>query len=168
MKLWHIDPDRAAEWREIRLESLRLDSEAFGSRYEDWCDVPAAGFEQRLRDARHFGAGEVEGQPLAVGCWQAGMVGEDPFCGWVMSVYARPEARGRGYVDRVMQHIAQDAAAQGMTSLGLHVVTTNTQALRLYQRLGFVDSGKSGIVSGMGHPEYKMILDLSGDKPAGH
>ncbi len=161
MKFWHVGPERAEEWREIRLESLRLDSAAFGSRYEDWCDVPASGFEQRLRDARHFAAGEAIGAPLAVGCWQPGMVAEDPLRGWVMSVYARPQARGKGYVDAVMTHIAEDAQAAGMTSLGLHVVTTNERALRLYRRLGYVDSGATGIISDMGHPEYRLVLDLA-------
>lgn len=160
MQLWRIGPERAAEWREIRLESLLLHAEAFGSRYEDWRHVPPSGFQQRLIDARHFAAGAEAGKPLAVACWQAGLVEEDPLRGWVMSVYTRPAARGQGYSEAVMNHIAEDARAAGMTSLGLHVVKTNTPALRLYARLGFVDSGMGGVVSDMGHPEYRLLLDL--------
>lgn len=160
MKLWRIGPERAAEWREIRLEALLLAGEAFGSRYEDWCDVPASGYEKRLDDARHFAAGAELGHPLAVACWQAGLDRDDPQRGWLMSVYARPAARGQGYSEAVLNHIAADARAAGMTSLGLHVVRTNVAALRLYRRLGYVDSGIDGILSDLGHPEYRLVLEL--------
>ncbi|MFD2841837.1 hypothetical protein [Paracoccus cavernae] len=56
--------------------SLLLHAEAFGSRYEDWRHVPPSGFQQRLIDARHFAAGAEAGKPLAVACWQAGLVEE--------------------------------------------------------------------------------------------
>ena len=87
---------------------------------------------------------------------------EDPKRGWVMSVYTRPAARGQGYSDAVMQAIAADARAAGMTSLGLHVVQTNRAALALYQRLGYVDCGAKDVVSDLGHPEYRMVLTLTG------
>ncbi|AGT07940.1 GNAT family N-acetyltransferase [Paracoccus aminophilus] len=160
MKLWQIGPEAAASWREIRLEALRLAPRAFGSRYEDWRDVPLSSFKKRLSDARHFAAGEADGRPLAVGCWQEGMVSDDPAQGWVMSVYARPEARGLGYAQAVMARIAEDARAAGMTSLGLHVVTTNHAALRFYARLGYADSGIAGVMSNLGDPEFRLMLDL--------
>lgn len=139
--------------------------EAFGSRFQDWYLVPASGFEARLKAARHFGTGNEIGQPLAVGCWQSGLVPDDPQRGWVMSVYTRPAARGLGYSDALMNQLAADARAKGMTSLGLHVVTTNAAALGLYRRLGYVDSGTKGVVSDLGYPEYRMILDLNRDDP---
>lgn len=160
MKIWRLDPGRALEWREIRLESLLRDPMAFGSLYRDWASQPLSRFEERLRQARHFATGERLGQPLAVACWQAGLDLENPKLGWVMSVYARPIARGRGYSDALFDHLAQDAAKAGMTSLGLHVGQGNHAALRLYHRCGFRDSGATHILNDFGLPEYRLIRDL--------
>lgn len=159
MKLWHITPDQALIWRDIRLEMLQDAPEAFGSRYEDWFDAPLSRFRNRLDESRHFAAGEVQDVPLAVACWQAGIT-QETRCGWIMSVYTRPTARGRGYAEAVLNAIAEDARAHGMTSLGLHVVKTNYAAQSLYRHLGYVDSGIQGLVNAMGSPENRLFLSI--------
>lgn len=137
MMLWRLGPERAAEWRDIRLEALLLDGDAFGAHHADWRDRPLSDFASRLEQMRHFAAGEAIGAPLAIACWEAGMDPSDPCRGWVMSVYARPLARGRGYAQAVLHRIARDAAQSGMRSLGLHVRDDNHHARALYDRIGF-------------------------------
>ena len=158
MKVWRLGRDRAREWRAIRLEMLKRDGDAFGSFYEDWAERPLADFKERLMQARHFAAGQIQGCPLAVACWEPNCA--EPELGWIMSVYARPEARGRGYAEAVLRHIIDDASAHGMTSIGLHVVTSNLHAQRLYARLGFVNAGIEGILNDHGVPEIRMTRNL--------
>ncbi|MEU1483459.1 GNAT family N-acetyltransferase [Streptomyces sp. NPDC005752] len=57
--------------------------------------------------------------------------------GYVFDVEVREEYRGRGY-GRALMHLAEDVTLDaGLGLLGLHVFTTNTPALRLYESLGY-------------------------------
>ncbi|MBM7440847.1 GNAT family N-acetyltransferase [Streptomyces sp. HB132] len=57
--------------------------------------------------------------------------------GYVFDVEVREECRGRGY-GRALMHLAEDVTLDaGLGLLGLHVFTTNTPALRLYESLGY-------------------------------
>lgn len=57
--------------------------------------------------------------------------------GWVYDVEVREEYRGRGYGRALMLEAEGMALAAGVDRLGLHVFTTNTPALRLYESLGY-------------------------------
>ncbi|MEU0133664.1 GNAT family N-acetyltransferase [Streptomyces sp. NPDC006296] len=57
--------------------------------------------------------------------------------GFVFDVEVREGHRGRGY-GRALMHLAEDVTLDaGLGLLGLHVFTTNTPALRLYESLGY-------------------------------
>ncbi|MEV5161492.1 GNAT family N-acetyltransferase [Streptomyces sp. NPDC053728] len=57
--------------------------------------------------------------------------------GYVFDVEVGEEHRGRGY-GRALMHLAEDVTLDaGLGVLGLHVFTTNTPALRLYESLGY-------------------------------
>ncbi|MFE2057553.1 GNAT family N-acetyltransferase [Streptomyces sp. NPDC056465] len=57
--------------------------------------------------------------------------------GYVFDVEVREEHRGHGY-GRALMHLAEDVTLDaGLGVLGLHVFTTNTPALRLYESLGY-------------------------------
>lgn len=57
--------------------------------------------------------------------------------GYVFDVEVREEFRGRGYGRALMLQAERIALAAGDERLGLHVVTANTPALRLYESLGY-------------------------------
>ena len=160
MPVWQLGPDRAAEWRTIRLESLREAPDAFEERLADWAERPLEDFARRLVSGRTFAAGDEPGRPLAVAGWVSGLDARDAARGWVVSVYARPEARGTGLAGAALQAVFGDASACGMTSLGLNVVASNLPALALYEGLGFRDSGRTGIVTSRGAPEIEMLRPL--------
>lgn len=160
MRLWRLGPDDAEAWREIRLQALRDAPDAFDSLYADWSCRPLADFAARLAAVPTFAAGECAARPLAVAAWERDL---DPRCarrGWLMSVYARPEARGRGFADAVLARIADDARSAGMTSLGLHVGEANGPALRLYRRAGFAPSGVPAFTNPNGIREVELLRPL--------
>jgi ribosomal protein S18 acetylase RimI-like enzyme len=57
------------------------------------------------------------------------------------SMWVDPAARGEGLGTALIDAIKAWAKDAGYTNLGLGVVTTNAQAIALYGRLGFVDTG---------------------------
>jgi ribosomal protein S18 acetylase RimI-like enzyme len=63
--------------------------------------------------------------------------GGDPAMAWVNNVEVGEEFRGRGYGRQAMLLAEQEAAARGMTSLGLNVHGQNTVARGLYDSLGY-------------------------------
>ncbi|WP_330311291.1 GNAT family N-acetyltransferase [Streptomyces sp. NBC_00523] len=73
-----------------------------------------------------------------------GHVWEAPFemhpgmrIGYVFDVEVAEPYRGRGYGRALMLQAERIALAAGETRIGLHVVTANTPALRLYESLGY-------------------------------
>jgi GNAT superfamily N-acetyltransferase len=56
---------------------------------------------------------------------------------WIQSLYIVPEHRGQGLVDRLLQHLNDEARAAGALDLRLYGFNANERALRAYQRCGF-------------------------------
>ncbi|MBA4489998.1 GNAT family N-acetyltransferase [Paracoccus sp. S1E-3] len=155
-RLWQLTPDRAAEWRAIRLEALRLAPEAFGSSIDDWDGRPLEDFAARLAGCEVWAAGPAPGTPQAVASWEPGISPAEPDLGWVMSVYVRPEARGQGLGDAIFDRLIARAASAGMTRLGLHVGQANARAQALYARAGFIPTGAAPMLNERGLWEIEM------------
>ncbi len=56
---------------------------------------------------------------------------------WLQSFYLVPSARGRGLAQRLVEHIATEAAAAGAIELRLYVHTGNQRASASYAKAGF-------------------------------
>lgn len=109
--------------------------------------------EAALRAARASHAGhlpdglETEGAQLHLLIHQGGTVGyvwvarfemhPGMLVGYVFDVEVHEEFRGRGYGRALMLQAERIALAAGHGRLGLHVVTGNTPAVRLYESLGY-------------------------------
>lgn len=156
--VWTLTPDRAAEWRRIRLRALRGDPQAFCSLYQDWAHRPLPDFATRLAAGHVLAAGRKPGLPLAVAALDRS---DDPGCGRVTSVYCLPAARGRGFADALLARLITDARAADLRELRFDVVADNMPAIRFYQRLGFADTGRKGLVTPSGLPEIEMALPLA-------
>ncbi|PZO66522.1 MAG: hypothetical protein DI498_06285 [Paracoccus denitrificans] len=154
--IWHLDPSRAAEWREIRLEALLTEPDAYGSRYDDWRDEPLSFFAQRLTRVETWAAGDAVGMPLAVAGWEADQRANT---GWVLSVYTRPAARGRGLMSALFDQLMARARAAGLSQMALNVGQGNIAAQRTYARLGFAQSAPA-VPNELGVPEFEMRRPL--------
>ncbi|WP_185968426.1 GNAT family N-acetyltransferase [Paracoccus sp. M683] len=160
MIIWRLTPDRADEWRAIRLAALRDAPDAFDATLAEWQDRPLADFAERLAEVPTFAAGDHPGRPLATASWLPGLDDRDRKRGWLLGVFARPEARGQGHATAVIHAVLADAARQGMTSMGLNVRDTAPHAQALYRRLGFRATARQGITNARGLPETEMLKDL--------
>lgn len=77
----------------------------------------------------------------ALGC--AGIV-VGPDYGEVKRMYVRPSARGQGVGRRLLAELETSARAEGCTALMLETGPTLTEALALYERLGYKYRGPFG------------------------
>lgn len=59
----------------------------------------------------------------------------------ISGVCTHPDHRGKGLAASLIARVAQDHVAAGIVSF-LHVAATNTHAIELYRRLGFVETGR--------------------------
>lgn len=155
---WQMTPDQAPQWRDIRLEALASAPDAYGTRLSDWQHRPLREFAARLADVPTFASGDSEARPLAVAAWIPAE--RMPDRAWLISVYARPEGRGRGYAQAVIDHVCDVVRARGMVEIGLDVGVHNGAARSLYTRLGFVASPEPPHLNENGIPEMPMIRRL--------
>jgi RimJ/RimL family protein N-acetyltransferase len=151
----------AALYRDIRLEALRANSEAFGSTFEAENAHDLSWFFDRLGGSTVLGA-----------FLDAALVGTLGFAiqqgqkrahkGLLWGMYVRPGARGTG-VGRRLVEAALDLARQHVELIQLTVVRENEQARRLYASLGFLDYGleKNSLKqNGRYYDEVLMAKDL--------
>ena len=93
-QLWQLTPDRAEEWRAIRMEALRTAPEAFGSSFDDWDGRPLEDFAQRLTSCEMWAAGPAPGHPQAVASWEADISPAEPDLGWSLRLAVSDPERG--------------------------------------------------------------------------
>ncbi len=139
IQIRRLTPADADLYREIRLEGLRCNPEAFGSTFERESEQPLAFFSERLGGSATFGAfrgGEIVGV--------AGLLiregKKEAHKALLVGMYVRPESRKSG-VGRQLVGTIVEFARRRVEILQLVVVSENEPARRLYERLGFVEYG---------------------------
>jgi ribosomal protein S18 acetylase RimI-like enzyme len=159
-----LAPADAALYRDIRLEGLRCDPEAFGSTFEAENARPLTFFSERLGGSAAFGA--FRGSEL-VGI--AGLLiregQKEAHKGLLVGMYVRPSARKSGVGRRLVETVVEFARHR-VELVQLAVVSENEQARRLYERLGFVKYGlEKNALKQDGHyyDEVLMAKDLKPD-----
>lgn len=126
-----------ADWqalRDIRLEALRDAPYAFGSTYADQVKFTEADWRQRIARGGAFLAylPELTEPAGLIGCYQ-----EEPGTVELVSMFVRPQTRGRGVSEPLIDAVIGWARERHATSVHLWVTETNKHALRLYERCGF-------------------------------
>jgi GNAT superfamily N-acetyltransferase len=133
-----------ADWpalRDIRLAALRDAPEAFSSAYADQVRFGPEQWQQRIGRGGTFFAFV----PEAVGTGPAGMAGgypEAPGLVELISMFVRPQARGHGAAEALVDAVLGWAAARDAASVHLWVTETNKPARALYERCGFTPTGE--------------------------
>jgi GNAT superfamily N-acetyltransferase len=95
--------------------------------------------DRLLAEGVRFFVLRVDAEP--VGCGGLLLVdradGGDPAYGEVKRMYVRPQARGAGLGERVLQRLADEALGHGAAVLRLETGVHQRAAIALYERLGF-------------------------------
>ena len=160
-RLAQEDAADAVLYRDIRLEALQANPEAFGSTFEVENALPLSLFSDRLGSSTVLGAfRDTELVGIAGFAVQQGQ--KKAHKGTLWGMYVRPTARnvkvGRRLVEAVCDH-----ARQQVESIQLSVVLDNEPARSLYARLGFLEYGveKNALKqAGRYYDEVLMAKDL--------
>ena len=161
IQIRQLAPSDAASFRELRLEGLRLNPEAFGSTYDFEKDQPLDRYTGWLTNSTVFGAFQ-NSQLIGTASFTQLSGLKDAHKGLLRAMYVRPTHRRSGAGRQLVQAIIQ-TARQKVEQLQLSVVSTNQPALRLYQSLGFRQYGleKNALkYNGQYSDEILMALDL--------
>jgi ribosomal protein S18 acetylase RimI-like enzyme len=149
-----LTPDDAPVLRGIRLRALADTPENFGSLVAVEGAKPDADWRAWIRDRAWFAAFDGDDAVALV-------------CGWpdepewlVFSMWVAPQARGRGVAADLMDAVREAAGEAGAEAIGLHVFEGNDRARRVYERLGFVLTGESEVITGKGR-RNRMRLALT-------
>jgi GNAT superfamily N-acetyltransferase len=122
--------------REIRLQALRDAPDAFGSTYaRDAAFDPAEWQRRATRDGSFFAFLPDTEQAGPAGL--AGGYQEEPGVVELISMFVRPQARGHGVGEALVDAVAAWARNRNAASVHLWVTETNKPAIRLYERCGF-------------------------------
>lgn len=137
MEIRRLGAKDAEIYRVIRLESLRLRPEAFGSSYEEEKEAPVEKYRDSLPTVYTFGAFENGSLIGVVTLFPEGKR-KMKHRASIFAMYVTESVRGQGVGKRLVEAaIAQARELGGIEQIHLQVVTSNESAIRLYSSLGF-------------------------------
>ena len=156
-------PADAVLYRDIRLEALQANPEAFGSTFELENGRPLSWFSDRLGDSTVLGAFR-NAKLVAIAGFAVQQGQKMAHKGILWGMYVRPAARKASVGRRLVEAIC-NLARQQVELIQLTVVRDNEQARSLYVRLGFLEYGveKNALKQdGRYYDEVLMAKDLLG------
>src|SRR5580704_10625462 len=162
IQIRQLTPADAEPFRELRLEGLRLNPEAFGSTYEFEKDQPLERYTGWLTNSTVLGAFQ-NSQLIGTASFTQVTGLKDSHKGLLRAMYVRPTHRRSGAGRQLVQAVIE-LARQRVEQLQLSVVSTNQPAFRLYQSVGFRQYGleKNALKhNGLYSDEILMSLDLT-------
>jgi GNAT superfamily N-acetyltransferase len=139
-----VRPTTMADWpvlRDIRLQALRDAPHAFSSTYAGESAFDESVWHQRATRDGSF----IAFIPEVSASGAAGLAGglqEAPGVVELISMFVRPQARGHGVGEALIDAVVRWARDKGADSVHLWVTETNKPARRLYERCGFTATGE--------------------------
>lgn len=147
MHLRRLVSSDAPAFRALRQRVLAEEPYAFTPTPAEEASVPLAHTEARLAEGRTtggvIGAFDADGSLVAIVGVERETRAKRAHAASLRSVYVGPEARGHGLGERIVgAALAFASSMPGVAHVTLGVIETNTDALRLYERLGFAVVGR--------------------------
>lgn len=150
------------QWKQIRLESLRLHPESFGSSIEEEESLSAQDFQKRIENNAIFGAYDGDNLIGTVGFFALKNM-KSRHRGTMFGMYIRKEWRKNGAGDKLVETVINHARSL-VLQIHCTVITENIAATKLYERHGFKIYGtepRALKVDDAYHDEYCMALFLA-------
>ncbi len=160
-----LGPIDARPYRDIRLESLKLHPESFGSTFEEQRKLPKLMFEKALEgpvDDR-FVIGAFDQQELVGICGFIPFVSEyhQDFskAGTLIQMYVRPAYRGRKIGLGLVKVLLQEAFnIAGIEQIVLGVKEGNISAIRVYEQAGFLTHQAEGREGEANQADFRTMI----------
>ena len=129
----------AEVYRELRLEGLQTNPEAFGSSFEEEKDISLESFASRLEGQGTFTFGAFnQGDLLGVATLVQANKVKLKHKASIFAVYVSPKKRGLGIGKQLMVEVINQAKRLvDVEQINLTVVSSNESAKGLYTTLGF-------------------------------
>ncbi len=164
VKIIHLPISRWREYKELRLEALKKEPQAFGANYNETVSKPDDVWIERVKaseigdkDLMYFA--EVNGKLI-------GMIGaffntneKNQVVSNIWGVYVNEQFRGKGIGKKLMEQLINRVESNNKSKIiKLKVTRNQKEALSLYQRFGFKIVGTIKYILGDGkeHDEYIM------------
>ena len=151
----------AALFREVRLEGLSREPDAFASTFEEESGVPLSFFADRLANSAVFAAFRGA-EILGVAGFYVQHGPKHEHKGTLWGMYVRPNARGAGVGARLVEAVIGHALGR-VELIQLRVISENPAARRLYARFGFAEYGvekRAAKYRGRYHDDVLMVKML--------
>jgi ribosomal protein S18 acetylase RimI-like enzyme len=154
-----VDGSNWQVYREVRLAMLRDAPRAFWTTYEQAAARTDAQWQDMVGRSDTWLAMRG-GRPVgSVASFRLPEQGDDECT--LVGMWVDPGARGQGVGRQLVGTVADRARARGLRKVVLDVAHENASAVALYERMGFVPTGRTGA---MPHDpsitEYEMVLVL--------
>lgn len=155
VRVRRIGPERWESWRDIRLQALREDPDAFGSTLEREERFAPEVWQERLSgEAGPAVLAGAEDRPVGMGagyCHEPGRL-------MVVAMWTVPAWRGRGVGRRILDEVVAWGLAREL-SVDLWVQDQNLAARALYERYGFAaDGGTAPLRDGSPMTMSRLVL----------
>jgi ribosomal protein S18 acetylase RimI-like enzyme len=135
-----LTDDEGALYRAIRLEALTVSADFFGSAYEDEAARDEAWFAAHLAGAPVWAAFDGDA-PIGMAGFNRHVGAKKAHKATLWGMYVAPSARGQGVAESLIQSVLAHAVEAGCEQVLLTCMRGNDRAVRLYERMGFVQFG---------------------------
>ena len=156
MTVVELTPDQWSVARDIRLQSLLDDPDAFGARYEH--EVEHTADQWRTFVTRQSVLVVIDGErPVAMATVE-NLEGDFGATCWLGGCWVVPSERGRGHLRRIMECLDAHARERDWVVQGLGVWIDNYPAISAYEALGFVTMGDQMVSSRQPPRRYQRMI----------
>jgi GNAT superfamily N-acetyltransferase len=141
IEIRRVDPDEWAKVRKIRLAGLLESPDWFWGTYDEEVNKPESWWRDFIETGAWFIAHEADRPVGIAAAIRAPELEESDR--QLISMWVEPEARDRGIGAKLIDAVKTWARGSGVRGLQLQVAEENRAATRLYERCGFVATGRT-------------------------
>ena len=164
VQIREVGADAWQAMRDIRLAALRDAPDAFASTYEREAAFAEADWQRWIAGGGNFLAYGPEFGTAPAGI--AGGFEAEPGTIELVSMWIRPDARGHGIGQALVETVIGWARGRGISRVHLWVAENNDQARRLYERCGFSPTAeRQPLPSNPALTEIGMVRERADESP---
>lgn len=135
-----LSEDHWNRYKEIRLQALTHDGDAFGGNLADETAYSESDWRSKARQYVGLVA-EIDGVDIGFMTVE-NLQGDFGATCWIGSCWVAPHIRGRGVLKSLFAHLDSKSEERDWAIQGLGVWVTNSGAISAYEKIGFITMGE--------------------------